>query len=182
VARIALVPTWVVLAELFRSGVVANAPDPTLRHAALGLLLALGVSDVVDGWIARKFDLTTNFGATLDAVADKLAQVFLYTFLALRGAPAFPAVPLWFIGILILRDVLLTTGWFVVRGRVGKVDARHRLVGKVSSFLMFAILVWITADLPATHLLWAFAVAATLSVVTTALYIRDGVEQMRAGA
>lgn len=177
--RIVLVPVWVVFAELYCRSFVAGVGDEVLRWAALATLILLGVSDVVDGYIARRFDLATNFGATLDAVADKLAQVVLYTYLALRGSHAFAAVPLWFIGILIARDVLLTIGWITVKRRVGHVDAEHRVIGKASSFLMFAILVWINADQLRTQLIWAFAAAAALSITTTVIYIRDGLRQMQ---
>ena len=92
-ARIALVPVWLALAwEARQAALLGNHPSPLGPQL---VLLAIGASDVIDGALARRFALTTNLGATLDAVADKIAQISTVTFLVLAGAPAFTALPFW---------------------------------------------------------------------------------------
>ena len=46
-------------------------------YAAIGVILLSGISDIVDGWIARRFAMVSDFGKILDPVADKLTQAAL---------------------------------------------------------------------------------------------------------
>ncbi len=142
-SRIALVPVWVLFAEEVR----AQGPGADLgaRGPVVAVLVVLGASDVVDGWLARRFHLATNLGATLDAVADKLAQIVTVTYLTVRGPPAFAAMPLWFMGSLIARDVSMAVAWLYVRQRVGRVEATHEWHGKLSSVLLFILVLGVSA-------------------------------------
>lgn len=169
--RIALVPVWVWVAELANGGAVGNG-------LAVTILAVIGLSDLVDGWLARKFGLESRVGATLDAVADKLAQVVLVTYLALRSGPAFEALPLWFLGLLIARDVILLTGVTVIRARTGKVAVEHRLHGKASSVLLFVMLLAFCAGYGREVTLPLLLSIAALITWSTVLYVRDGARQL----
>lgn len=176
--RIALVPAWVVFAEgANRAGERGSDLDPA-RTAALMTLITIGVSDVVDGQLARRFHLQTRAGALLDAVADKLAQCVLFTYLALRPGPAFAAIPLWFLTLLIVRDLLLLAGWSIVRHRRGFVAVVHRAHGKATSALLFAMLVVFSAGI-GERVTWPLLVATAAVVATsTGLYVREGWRQI----
>ncbi len=167
VLRLLLVPVWVCTAEAGRG------------DACLGILVALGFSDVLDGWLARRFELQSRVGATLDAVADKLAQVALFTWLALRGGAAFAPVPLWFLGVLVARDVALGIGYVVIRARMGAVDTEHASHGKAASLLLFGLLVWAHLDVGRRALALALGPLAGFVALSTALYVRDGFAQLR---
>ncbi len=175
VLRVLLVPAWLVVAELHRAELPGEA---SWRAVCLGILLLLGFSDVLDGYLARRFSLQTPFGATLDAVADKLAQVAIFTYLALRGAPAFDPVPLWFLGVLILRDAINTTGNLVIRAKQGVVDTSHAGHGKLASLLLFALLVWVLWGGALHWLAHAYVLIAALVTLSTALYVADGAKQL----
>lgn len=178
--RILLVPVWVVLAEAAnRSGEAADAMAAQ-RGLAVATLLAIGLSDVVDGFLARRFHLQSPTGATLDAVADKLAQVVLFTYLALRPGPAFSAVPFWFLGLLIARDGLMLAGWLLVRQRAGRVEAEHRAHGKLSSLLLFALLVAFSAGLEGAAVTPLLVASGAVVIGSTTLYTREGIRQFRA--
>ncbi|HBM55678.1 MAG TPA: CDP-diacylglycerol--glycerol-3-phosphate 3-phosphatidyltransferase, partial [Acidimicrobiaceae bacterium] len=100
VARIACIPWFVWL--LFA------AED---RTAAALLLGALGATDWVDGWIARRFDQISEVGKVLDPTADR--------FLLLVAAPAMiidGSVPTWFAVAALLREVLVGVAALVLAG------------------------------------------------------------------
>lgn len=177
--RVLLVPVWLVVAEMAVHAPAA-AGDAPARLALVGILVGLGASDVLDGFIARRFDLTSRFGATLDAVADKLAQVAFVTYLVFRPSPAFEALPLWFWGTLVLRDGILMLGYVVIRRRHGTVDTEHEIHGKVASVLLFLVVLAAVGrgEVPMA-LLIATAAVVTLS---TAHYIQLGHRQYRHGA
>lgn len=178
--RIGLVPVFVALAFDAQAATRAGADPAAARLPALATLLTIGASDLLDGWLARRFDLATNVGAFLDAAADKLAQVVLLVFFALVHGPAFTPVPVWFVALVLARDVVLATGGLALRVRHGAVAVVHRLHGKLASVVVFALLVAVTAGIPPRSLAGGLVVASALVVFSTAAYVRDGVLQDRA--
>lgn len=177
VLRIALVPVWLALAlEARHAALSGTQPSPL---GPILVLIAIGMSDVIDGTLARRFRLETNLGATLDAVADKLAQISTVTFLALLGAPAFTALPVWLMVSLALRDVLLAVGWWVVHRKRGSVAAEHRWHGRASSLLLFALVVGSLASAPPSLILVGSVVALLLVVPSTIAYLLEGWRQLQ---
>lgn len=179
VLRIALLPAWVVAAEAANRAAEATADPGTPRTWALLVLVAIGLSDVVDGFLARRFHLQSRTGATLDAVADKLAQVVLFTYLALRTGPAFAPIPPWFLGLLIGRDLVLLLGSCAIRLRHGSVPVEHRAHGKAASLLLFGLLLAFCAGLGERLAGPALALAAIVVAGSAGLYVRDGLRHHR---
>lgn len=173
--RIALVPVWVVAAE----SEVGNGRG---RALAVTILVAIGVTDVVDGYVARRFGLTSRLGAVLDAVADKLAQVVLVTWLSLWPNEAFAALPLWFLLLLIVRDAVLLTGLGLVRLRCGHVEVVHKGHGKLTSALLFVVLLAHSAGVGGLVTLPVLLALGALVAWSAGLYVGDGWRQWSAGA
>jgi len=177
ILRIALIPAFVMHAYWCLVSVAHGGSDFPQRAFALGALVGIGVSDIVDGWLARRFGLATQLGAVLDAVADKLAQVSLLVFFALADGEAFARVPLWFVAMALGRDVVLALGSLAVRRRRGKVEVVHEAHGKIASLLIFFLLFWVTADLPRGLVLPAMVAIAILVCLSTVVYVRAGWRQ-----
>lgn len=74
--------------------------------AAFWLFVAAGLSDALDGFIAKRFDFRTRLGALLDPAADKALLAGVYLTLGLGGQ-----LPAWLVGLVILRDVLIVAGF-----------------------------------------------------------------------
>lgn len=115
-ARIALTP--VILYELSRGSCVS----------ALWLLLIAGITDGLDGWIARRWRMHTRFGALLDPIADKLLLTTLYVSLAIAEV-----VPRWLAWLVVGRDL-----WIVAMVGAGLLFTRVRefppsIWGKIST-------------------------------------------------
>ena len=72
--------------------------------AFMGFLIA-GISDGLDGWIARKFDMRSELGAYLDPAADKLLLVSVFFMLGYQGL-----LPIWLVAMFIFRDALIVSG------------------------------------------------------------------------
>lgn len=73
-----------------------------VRGAAL--IFVAGVTDALDGWLARHFEWTSRLGAYLDPIADKLLLVSSYVALGFQGS-----VPAWLVWLILGRDALILT-------------------------------------------------------------------------
>lgn len=175
--RLVAIPIFLVAATqaqaLARSGL-----DPSAhRWTAIAAMLSIGVSDILDGWIARRFDLTSQVGATVDAVADKIAQVAFVAYLTLDVGPVFTAIPLWFLIIVFGRDLTLLVGVSVLRLRYGPLHVVHRAHGRVATLLIVGMILWSAFALPSWGMAPLGALTAILSVWSATIYALDGAAQ-----
>ena len=81
--------------------VVWAIADGQMRLAFL-LFLAAGISDGVDGFLAKRFGMKTELGAYLDPLADKVLIVSIYVSLGIAGA-----IPLWLVILVVSRDIMI---------------------------------------------------------------------------
>jgi cardiolipin synthase len=176
--RIALLPAWLALAFFERGRALQDLP--VHRLPVLALMLVIGATDVLDGFIARRFHLTSNFGATLDAVADKLATFLAVTFLAFFATPAFTPLPVWLWLALVARDVLLGAGWITVWLKHRVVHVEHRWHGRAATLLLFLVVLAAFAGAPALPVTLGAAAVLALVVPGTWDYLHEGWRQLRA--
>jgi phosphatidylglycerophosphate synthase len=177
--RVALVPLFVIVAAQCQAAGRAGADTLPTRLLAVGVLAVIAVSDIVDGWLARRFDLGSPVGAFLDAFADKLCQVALLLFFTSSEGPAFVTVPLWFFAVVFGRDALLGIGLLLVRRVRGTARVVHRWHGKLASLLVFMLLFWIAAGLPQDWGTDAFMVVAVAVAGDALAYSWNGLQQLR---
>ncbi|MDH3947870.1 MAG: CDP-alcohol phosphatidyltransferase family protein [Gammaproteobacteria bacterium] len=95
---------------------------------ALPLFLIAGLSDGLDGFLARRYHWTSRLGAILDPIGDKLLMVSSYLVLGWQGA-----LPWWLVGLVILRDVVIMTGTVMYRFVVGEVVFEPILLSKINT-------------------------------------------------
>jgi cardiolipin synthase (CMP-forming) len=99
------------------------------RYDAALLVFALaGFSDAIDGYLAKRYHWTSRLGALLDPLADKLMLVSAFVTLAWLGL-----IPIWLVGLIILRDVVIVTGAIVYNMRIEKLEAAPSVVSKLNT-------------------------------------------------
>jgi len=151
-----MIPNLVSLSRLvLAAAFVYYATQPVV---AVAILCAAGISDWLDGWLAKKLDQQTRFGAMLDPICDRLFVVpVLVTLVIVHG------LPLWQLGVLIARDIVNSLGaaviWLKRRDRV--VGLRPRLSGKVVTSLQFWCVVHLVLELPYFEITFAALALAT---------------------
>ncbi|HEX4637118.1 MAG TPA: CDP-alcohol phosphatidyltransferase family protein [Rhizomicrobium sp.] len=96
--------------------------------AALLVFAAAGLSDGLDGFIARRWGFTSDFGAWLDPLADKLLMLFSLSALFIVGA-----TPLWLVALVVARDLVIVMGWLLVKLFAWPVATSPLFVGKLST-------------------------------------------------
>jgi phosphatidylglycerophosphate synthase len=175
--RVLLIPVFVYLGataqELGRAGDGGGA----YRLAALGTIVFMGLTDLLDGWIARRWGLVTQAGAVADAVADKLVQVALVAFFALSVGPAFRSIPMWFLVLIFGRDLVLLVGVLMLRARYGPLTVVHRWHGRTASLMVHGVLFWAALRLPAAPMTVLMVITSALSIYSATIYALDGAAQ-----
>jgi len=96
--------------------------------AALLVFAVAGFSDALDGYLAKRYHWTSRLGALLDPLADKLMLVSGFVTLAWLGL-----IPVWLVGLIILRDVVIVTGAIVYNMRIEKLEAAPSVISKLNT-------------------------------------------------
>ncbi len=109
------------------------------KQISAWIFLLASVTDVLDGFIARKFNLTTKLGQVMDPLADKLMQITVIASLVCVGK-----VPIWFVCYLIIMEILMIlAGAFLYKN---KIYIKSNVFGKAKTVLlfvfMFSLLYW----------------------------------------
>ncbi|MFA7096133.1 MAG: CDP-alcohol phosphatidyltransferase family protein [Gammaproteobacteria bacterium] len=141
--------------------------------AALALFAVAGVSDFLDGFLAKRFGWTSRLGAILDPLADKALLVSMYLALGWLGL-----IPAWLVLAVIARDMVIVSGAVAYHFKIGRFETAPTVLSKVNTFvqILLALLVvfaqgvmplpafWITA---LTWIVLATTVASGASYVWT---------------
>ena len=154
--RVAMIPVFVILAS--------QEVIWTQLGAALVFIIAC-VTDYLDGEIARKRNLVTNFGKFVDPIADKLSLLTLLGLFVSAGE-----IPLWVLAIILFKEVMMVIG--------GGVALKHGIVvyalpiGKVTTvtFVLSMLARFLSMPSPADILLW---ISVALSMVALVWYAID---------
>jgi cardiolipin synthase len=134
--------------------------------AAFWVFITAGLSDALDGYVAKSFNQRTDLGAILDPLADKGLLDGVYIALALSGH-----LPLWLAALVVSRDVLIVLGVILIRRRDPVFRVRPLKTGKVNTFaqiVLAAMALAIWADIAdVSHLLqpmiWLVAAMTLIS-------------------
>lgn len=103
----------------------------------LWLAFIAGVTDGFDGWLARKLEAVSRYGAVMDPLSDKVLMVFSYVAFTVVGL-----IPLWFMVLIALRDILIVTGALLYHKKFGRYEMAPSITGKMSTFfqILFGLL------------------------------------------
>ncbi len=155
---------------LMRLGLVPVFLIMSLRRQSLGALIVFslaGLTDFLDGLVARLCHLRTNIGTLLDPLADKLLLSTAFVLLTIKGLSAPHSIPFWLTAVVIGRDLLIVVGAYVVFRLRRIMSFPPSLLGKVSTVIqvltVFCVLVanYDRGSFPALPNLYMIALAST---------------------
>ena len=111
-------------------------------NLALGLFVVAGMSDALDGYLAKRFGWTSELGGILDPLADKLLLITMFVVLTLAGQ-----IPVWLAATVIGRDVLIVGGAVAYRLHTGALRGEPTRISKLNTLLQLCyVLTVIAAD------------------------------------
>jgi len=141
---------------------------------SLALVLALvgGVSDALDGWLAKRFGWQTALGGVLDPIADKLMLVAAFSALVVTGA-----MPWWLFLLTLGRDLVIVAGAVVYHNVVGPLVASPTRISKLTTLaqIVYAVMLLVQdlpqIDVPALLLQGLMWLVAATTVVSGLHYV-----------
>ncbi|MDE1462383.1 CDP-alcohol phosphatidyltransferase family protein [Spartinivicinus poritis] len=133
---------------------------------AFVLFIVAGLSDGLDGFLARRFNWHSRFGAMVDPLADKLLLVVTYIMLTLTGI-----IPWWLMAVILGRDLIIVSGAVAYHHLVGPYEFKPTLLGKLSTFcqIILAVLLIINLALIVSIPVWLVDGLMLLTLTVTIL-------------
>ena len=142
---------WALLGERFGLGLV--------------LFAVAGISDGLDGFLAKRFGWRSRLGAFLDPLADKLLLVAGFLSVGWLGL-----IPWWLVVLVILRDVVIVGGALAYHFTVGRFDAQPTPLSKMNTLMQIVLVLVVVVDgglfaMPG----WIITLCVGIVTVTTSL-------------
>ena len=132
---------------------------------ALILFGVAGLSDGLDGYLAKRNNWTSRLGTLMDPLADKLLLVSCFVTLGWMGW-----IPLWLVALVVLRDLVIVGGAIVFHLRVERLEAAPSIISKLNTFaqILLVLAVIFSQGIRELPVLWLDII--TYSVLATTLW------------
>jgi len=140
------------------------------RHdIALILFIIQAISDVLDGFLARIMKAKTYLGAFLDPLADKVMIISSYIVLSV-----YSIIPFWVTSIVIIRDVIISTGFFILYKLSYKGKPTPIILSKITTLSQMCTVIYVLWPGDKIYSKQFFYATAALSVLSGFQYVVDG--------
>jgi len=172
------IPNLITLGRILLVPIVVWAITLGEMRIAFLLFLAAGISDAVDGFLAKRFHMKSELGAYLDPLADKALIVSIYVSLGIAGV-----LPIFLVILVVSRDIMII-GAFLLAWLVGRpMPVRPLLVSKANTVAQIVLVVLLLAErafgFDLTFVLQlTMGVVAILTLVSIAFYLAEWVRHM----
>lgn len=172
------VPNFITLLRFLMVPAVVYALLLGEMMPAFIIFVVAGISDGVDGFVARHYNQQSELGAYLDPIADKLLLVTVFIMLAILDF-----LPQWLVVLVVSRDILIIMAVLLSSVMAQPVDMNPIFVSKANTALQFALVSVVLAELAfdtgfgELRVILIYVVAA-LTVLSAAAYLRLWVDHM----
>lgn len=168
---VAQIPNILTLSRIAAAPVLILLLRDENYELAVVLFVLAGITDGLDGWIAKRYGFTSQLGARLDPLADKTIILSAYIMLAILGDLAF-----WLVMLVIFRDLIIVGGYLVLTTLDGQVQMQPTMTSKINTVaqivLVIAVLSENTSWLSTQFIgFWMTYAVAVLTIVSGAQYV-----------
>ncbi|MDD3516755.1 MAG: CDP-alcohol phosphatidyltransferase family protein [Chromatiales bacterium] len=108
---------------------------------ALFVMAIAGLSDGLDGWLARRFDWRTRLGGYLDPLADKVLMVSVYLAVAWNGL-----LPAWLVAVVVAREAVIVSGAAAFHLLTRKLEMAPLMLSKLNTMAQIALVLAVIVD------------------------------------
>ena len=172
------IPNIITLARIILVPVIVWAIASNQMEIAFAVFVMAGVSDAVDGFLAKRFNMESELGALLDPLADKALLVSIYVALGIWGA-----VPRWIVILVVSRDIMIVAAVIVSWLFDKPVPMKPSMVSKLNTVAQVAfaalVLAALAFDLPRQpYDLILMGLVTVFTLVSVSLYLVEWVRHM----
>jgi cardiolipin synthase len=172
------IPNIITLGRILLVPIIVWAIASSQMEIAFAIFIIAGVSDAVDGFLAKRFNMASDLGALLDPLADKALLVSIYVALGIWGA-----VPRWIVILVVSRDIMIVSA-VIVSWIFGKpIPMKPLMVSKLNTAAQVTFAALVLAALgfgfdpmPYDRILMGLVTVFTLASVS--LYLVEWVRHM----
>jgi cardiolipin synthase len=172
------IPNLITLGRILLVPIVVWAIASNQMEIAFAVFVVAGVSDAVDGFLAKRFNLRSELGALLDPLADKALLVSIFVTLGVWGA-----IPRWIVILVVSRDIMIV-GAVIVSWLFDKpVAMKPSMVSKLNTVCQVGFAALVLASLgfgfqPMPYDLVLMILVTVFTLVSVALYMVEWVQHM----
>lgn len=145
------------------------------RPILLGLYLLVYLSDIADGYFARRFNQVSELGKIIDPLADKILAILVVSYLFY-----YDFLPKYYFFIIIFRDALIFIGGIFVSKKIGKVLPSN-YTGKLTVIFIGVVIILVTTGLDQSNVFFIFFYYGSiiLSFISVLVYLLRGIQEVR---
>jgi len=172
------IPNIITLGRILLVPVIVWAIASSEMEVAFAVFVVAGVSDAVDGFLAKRFNMASELGALLDPLADKALLVSIYVSLGIWGA-----IPRWLVILVVSRDIMIV-GAVIISWLFGKpIPMKPLMVSKLNTVAQVGFAAVVLAGLgfgfrPAPYDDILMALVTVLTLVSVSLYLVEWTRHM----
>ncbi len=160
------IPNFLTLGRIFLTPVLVWFLLDNRLNAALVVFFIAGITDALDGLVARLFNQKSRFGAYIDPLADKILLVTSFVLLGYIGL-----IPSWLVIIAVSRDLMILLGFFTLVFHQIKVEINPLLSSKLTTFFQLLTVFVMLASSLVTLASWMYTI---LYIVTACFSVFSG--------
>jgi cardiolipin synthase (CMP-forming) len=174
------IPNVITLGRILLVPIVVWAIASNQMEIAFALFVIAGVSDGVDGFLAKRFNMTSELGAMLDPLADKALLVSIYIALGIWSA-----IPRWIVILVVSRDIMIVSA-VIVSWLFGKpIPMKPLMVSKINTVAQVALAALVLASLafgfhPGPYDVILMGLVTAFSLLSVSLYLVEWGRHMSA--
>ncbi|WP_457641919.1 CDP-diacylglycerol--glycerol-3-phosphate 3-phosphatidyltransferase [Persephonella sp.] len=169
ILRIFLVPVFIIF-------IGYNKP----LYALITFFIA-GLTDALDGYIARKFNQVTTLGKILDPIADK--TLLVSSFIFIYNSDMVIKFPFWYVVLVISRDIYILAGSTLIYFIKGGLDVSPSIFGKATTFFqILSVIVILVANITFIENIYVNSViyaATVFTILSTITYTYEGIQKLK---
>lgn len=173
------IPNFISLGRLLTVPVIIWLILTQHMQAAFFLFILAGISDILDGLLARAFREQSIIGSYLDPIADKILLMGVFVTLGTQAL-----LPLWLIILILFRDVLIVGGVLLLILFEKNLRLKPSLISKINTLVQIILISYIlTVEAFGIGFPWMHSLLIILTTITTTLsgmgYVKTWIEHMQ---
>lgn len=174
-------PNFITIARLIGVPLIVWLMIADRYVEATVLFILAGLSDAADGFIAKRFNASSELGAYLDPVADKAMLVSVFVTLGFKGV-----LPAWLIVLVVSRDLFIIGGMLLAYVLASPMPVKPLWVSKVNTVAQIVLIAFMLAERSGVGILQPFITVtvlavAFLTIASAAAYLVEWVRHMAGG-